>query len=63
MATDELKRKIQQVIEDHVVTSKEFNEILEIAEADGRIDSEELALFKELHKMIIDKVVAWRNKT
>jgi tellurite resistance protein len=57
MATDELKNAIKQIIEDHVVTFKEFEQVMGIAEADGRIDSEERALLRELHKMMIEKMI------
>jgi tellurite resistance protein len=57
MATDELKNAIKNIIEDHVVTFKEFEQVMEIAQADGRIDPEERALLRELHKMMIDKTV------
>ncbi len=62
MATDELKKAIQKAIDDHVVTSKEFEEIMSIAEADGRIDKEERTLLRELHKMLIDKIITWKQE-
>ncbi len=61
MAADELKKAIQKAIDDHKVTSNEFDEIMKIAEADGRIDTEERALLKELHSMLIDKIVSWEK--
>ena len=57
MATDELKNAIKHIIDDHVVTFKEFEHVMEIAQADGRIDPEEKALLSELHKMMIDKMI------
>jgi tellurite resistance protein len=62
MAADELKKAIQKAIDDHVVTSKEFENIMNIAEADGRIDKEERTLLKELHSMLIDKVISWKQE-
>jgi len=61
MAAEELKQAIQKAIDDHVVTSKEFEEIMNIAEADGRIDKDERALLRTLHNMIIDKTVTWEK--
>ena len=62
MAADELKKAIQKAIDDHVVTSKEFEKIMSIAEADGRIDKEESTLLKELHSMLIDKMITWKQE-
>ena len=59
MATeaDKLSRLINKAIEDGVVTSKEYNEILAQAAADGQEDVEERALLAKLQEMIADGTV------
>jgi tellurite resistance protein len=47
-----LKAAIKRAIHDHEITSAEYHEILAIAEADGKIDPEELALLRELQHLI-----------
>lgn len=51
---DKLKELINKAIEDEVVTSKEYNEILAQAAADGHEDVEERALLAKLQEMIAD---------
>lgn len=62
MATeaDKLKDLINKAIEDEVVTSKEYNEILAQAAADGHEDAEERALLAMLQQMIADGTVKRR---
>ena len=50
-----LKEVIKKAIEDHVITTTEYEEILAIADEDGKIDSHEKALLRELNDMIEDK--------
>lgn len=56
MATeaDKLRDLIKKAIEDGVVTSKEYHEILSQAGADGHEDPEERALLANLQEMIAD---------
>ena len=43
---------IKRAIHDHKITNAEYEEILALAEADGRIDKEEAALLHELQHLI-----------
>ncbi len=56
MATeaDKLRELINKAIEDGVVTSKEYHEILAQSGADGHEDAEERALLASLQAMIAD---------
>ena len=49
---DKLKELIKKAIEDGIVTSKEYHEILSQAGADGHEDPEERALLANLQEMI-----------
>jgi hypothetical protein len=49
---DKLKELIKKAIEDSVVTSKEYHEILSQAGADGHEDPEERTLLANLQEMI-----------
>jgi hypothetical protein len=48
---------IHAAIEDHVITTTEYEEILHVANEDGIIDPEERALLSQLQEMIADKTV------
>ncbi|MDT8420107.1 MAG: hypothetical protein RQ754_06715 [Desulfuromonadales bacterium] len=54
---DKLRELIKKAIEDGVVTSKEYNDILSQAGADGHEDAEERALLANLQGMIADGTV------
>ncbi len=53
----ELAEAIKKAIEDHVITHTEYEEILQIANADGVIDNQERALLRELNEMIENRTV------
>ena len=59
MATEaeKLNELINKAIADGIVTSKEYNEILSQAGADGYEDPEERALLAKLQEMIADGTV------
>lgn len=48
---------IRKAIEDHQITTAEYEEIIHLAHEDGRIDAHERVLLAELHEMISDKSV------
>ncbi len=48
---------IQQAIEDGVITSKEYHDIVAQAAADGIEDAEERAILANLHEMIANGTV------
>ncbi len=52
-----LAERIKKAIEDHVITGSEYEEILALADADGRIDHHEKILLRELKNLIADRVV------
>jgi len=49
-----LNEAIQKAIEDHQITTSEYEKILHLADADGVIDSSERSLLAELNNMIAD---------
>lgn len=49
-----LNEAIQKAIEDHQITTSEYEKILHMADADGVIDSSERSLLAELNNMIAD---------
>jgi hypothetical protein len=52
-----LKKMINQAIEDHRLTRKEYEDIIHLANEDGVIDHQEQALLSQLQDMISDKSV------
>ncbi len=48
---------IKKAIDDHVIKNSEYEEIIELAHADGRIDQHEKILLQELNDLIADKSV------
>ncbi|MDA3891232.1 MAG: hypothetical protein PF517_06155 [Salinivirgaceae bacterium] len=54
---DKLRELINKAIEDHVITPEEYDSILNMANQDGHIDSQEQAMLKELQIMIETKMI------
>lgn len=54
---EKLADVIKKAIDDHVITNAEYEEIIELANKDGIIDSHERVLMQELKNMIADKTV------
>lgn len=52
-----LAELINKAIEDHVITTAEYELIMHLAHEDGVIDPEERALLSMLQEMIVDKTV------
>ncbi|MFN8208641.1 MAG: hypothetical protein U0T82_14720 [Bacteroidales bacterium] len=52
-----LKKMIDQAIEDHRLTRKEYEDIIHLAHEDGAVDHQEEALLRELQQMISDKTI------
>ena len=52
-----LAEKIKTVIEKHFITSTEYEEILQLAYADGVVDQYEQRALGELHHLIAVKAV------
>lgn len=52
-----LAEAINRAIEDHIVSTSDYEEIMRIANEDGIIDPEERALLSQLQEMIADKTV------
>jgi len=52
-----LAENINRAIEDQVITSSEYEEIIHIANEDGIIDPAERALLSQLQEMISDRTV------
>ncbi len=50
----ELGNLIKKAIADHKLTNTEYDRIMDVADADGIIDSREQALLSQLHSMIAD---------
>lgn len=51
-SSQRLKELIEKSIEDHLITRKEYDAILAIANEDGHIDKQEQALLNQLQEMI-----------
>jgi len=54
---EKLAEVIKKAIDDHVVTNHEYEEIYNIANEDGTLDSHEVVLLKEFKNMIADKTI------
>ncbi len=54
---NKLAERIKKAIEDNVITGSEYEEILALADEDGRIDHHERTLLKELKNLISERVV------
>ena len=52
-----LREAIEKAIEDHKITREEYDRIINIASEDGVIDNHEMALLRQLQKMIEEKEV------
>lgn len=52
-----LESVIKKAIEDGVVTSAEYEEIIDVAYEDGRLDPHEKTLLKEFKNLIANKTV------
>jgi len=52
-----LAERINKAIENEIITNREYEEILHIANEDGIIDPEERALLSQLTEMIVDKTI------
>jgi hypothetical protein len=56
-SAQKLVETINRAIEDNELSNSEYEEILNIANEDGVIDSEERALLAQLQEMIADKTI------
>ena len=54
---EKLEEVIKRAIEDHVVTTSEYREIMQIAHEDGIIDAHEQLLLKEFKEMIAQGII------
>ncbi|HNY65390.1 MAG: hypothetical protein BWZ01_03149 [Deltaproteobacteria bacterium ADurb.BinA179] len=52
-----LEEIIKKAIDDHVIKNSEYEEIIELAHADGVIDAHERVLLQELNDLISEKTV------
>jgi len=52
-----LLQTIKKAIEDHKITTTEYDKILSIANEDGMIDEQEKALLTQLQEMLDNKTV------
>jgi hypothetical protein len=52
-----LRKLIDQAIEDHRLTRKEYEDILHMAHEDGVVDHQEEALLRQLQELISNKSV------
>ena len=56
-SAEKLRQMIEAAIEDHKLTSDEYEKIISLATEDGIVDSQEQALLSLLKDMIEDKTV------
>ena len=57
-----LQNMIKRAIDDHKISRKEYDQIIELTNEDGHIDSQEKALLEQLQNMIENKEVRFSNK-
>jgi tellurite resistance protein len=53
----DLEEIIRKAMDDQEIRNSEYEEIIELAHADGKIDPHERVLLEELKDLIVDKVV------
>lgn len=53
----QLEEIIKRAIDDHVIKNSEYEEIIELIHADGKVDAHERVLMQELNDLIADKTV------
>jgi uncharacterized protein YutE (UPF0331/DUF86 family) len=56
-SAQQLSEVMNKALQDHVLTTSDYEEIMRIAHEDGIIDPEERALLSQLQEMIADKTV------
>ena len=56
-----LREMIEKAIADEIITQEEYDQIIEQALKDGRVDRIESALLAELNQMIQDRMVKFRK--
>ncbi|PKN67589.1 MAG: hypothetical protein CVU57_02510 [Deltaproteobacteria bacterium HGW-Deltaproteobacteria-15] len=52
-----LEEVIKKAIDDHVIKNSEYEEIIDLAHGDGKIDAHERVLLQELNDLISNKSV------
>lgn len=52
-----LEEMIKKAIDDHVIKNSEYEEIIELAHQDGKIDAHEKVLLQEFNDLIAEKTV------
>ena len=52
-----LRKLIDHVIEDGIITHAEYERIMQLVHDDLHIDNQEMAMIRELQKMIEDKII------
>ena len=57
-----LQNMIKRAIDDHKISREEYDQIIELTNEDGHIDSQEKALLEQLQNMIENKEVRFSNK-
>ena len=60
-SNEKLRKFIDQVIEDGVITHEEYDRIMHMITEDGHIDNQESAMLRQLQEMIEDKTVKFRK--
>lgn len=53
----DLEETIRKAMDDQEIRYSEYEEIIEMAHSDGKIDPHERVLLEELKKLVVDKVV------
>lgn len=56
-SAQQLSEVMNKALQDHVLTTSDYEEIMRIAHEDGIIDPEERALLSQFQEMIADKTV------
>lgn len=56
-----LREAVEKAIKDGFLTRDEYDNIINIAAADGNIDKQEEVILKEFHQMIYDKEIKFKK--
>jgi polyhydroxyalkanoate synthesis regulator phasin len=56
-----LRKLIDHVIEDGIITHAEYDSIMHIVTEDGHIDNQEKAMITQLQEMIEDKTIRFKG--
>lgn len=60
-SNERLRKLIDRVIDDGVITHDEYDSIMHIITEDGHIDNQERAMIRQIQEMIEDKTLKFKK--